>query len=650
MGKMTSRDMMRGAALVAHSISGSIRDQFARFMGAGTSHGGTRQLWAQFGYPQTITPESYFSFYERDAIASRIIRAFPAATWREAPILWDEKGNSPEKMKDGKANATYSPFAEAFAKLVEEFGLLHKLERADRLSGIAHYGALFLGFSDTADVSQPVGRGAKLLYLAPYGEIGAQIASFETNPADARFGLPKAYNLRSTSVDGRQVPSAQVTNVHPSRIIHIAEFLDDDEVYGQPRLKPILNRLMDIEKVIGGAAEVYWQNSARALVFQVDKDAPVLSDETREKMKSEVEDFANNLRKTIIAQGMQATSIAGEEVDPSLFADKLLDFCAGATGIPKRILLGTERGELSSSQDENNWALRIDERRKGFATHGVLKPFVQKMIDLGILPQPTGEWGIEWPEHDGLDPTQEAAVAKTYAEALVAYSNSPNAELVVPVAEFRRDFLGLPPESEFQSEELFQEEPIDENDPNLQDQPQAEMPEEDDAEEPATNASKPRTLYMHRKVLPGSASKIAKWAKEVGLRGLEDDLHVTIAYSRTAFDWTKIRGGLPFGNSEDGQMVIPAGGVRILEPIGPAKTEMVDGKSVTRQAIALLFVSDELAYRHMDIMHAGASHDFEDYQPHITLSYEPQAVDISTIKPFQGSIWLGPEDFGEIDG
>lgn len=286
----------------------------------------------------------------------------------------------------------------------------------------------------------------------------------------------------------------------------------------------------------------------------------------------------------------------------------------------------------------------------------LLRPIIQKLIDTGNLPQPKGEFKVEWPKHDGLDPSQAADVNLKKAQTLTTYANSPGAELIMPMPEFRSKFLGLEPESEYEVPVL--EDPLDENDPNLQDQPEdagdpakedtpAEDPEE--GKEPAANASKPRTLYMHRKLLPGTVSQIQKWFEKSGLTGLQDDLHVTIAYSRTPFDWTKIRGGLSMSGDDSGELHLPAGGVRILEPIGPAEMETVDGVTVTRQALALLFVSDALAWRHMDIMDAGASHDFEDYQPHITLTYDPQTVDIAAIKPFQGPILLGPEDFGEID-
>ena len=39
--------------------------------------------------------------------------------------------------------------------------------------------------------------------------------------------------------------------VHWTRVIHIAESTLENPIYGIPRLRPVYNRLMDIEKVTG---------------------------------------------------------------------------------------------------------------------------------------------------------------------------------------------------------------------------------------------------------------------------------------------------------------------------------------------------------------------------------------------------------------
>ena len=57
--------------------------------------------------------------------------------------------------------------------------------------------------------------------------------------------------------------------VHASRVIHVAEDILDDEVYGIPRLEPLYNYLDDLLKVVGGSAEMFWLDAKRRLVFSL---------------------------------------------------------------------------------------------------------------------------------------------------------------------------------------------------------------------------------------------------------------------------------------------------------------------------------------------------------------------------------------------
>lgn len=146
--------------------------------------------------------------------------------------------------------------------------------------------------------------------------------------------------------------------------------------------------------------------------------------------------------------------------------------------------------------------------------------------------------------------------------------------------------------------------------------------------------ARPRTLYVSRKLLNGR--EFLEWAAKQGFKSTldADDLHVTIAYSRAPVDW--IACGQAWG-TENGGLRIPPGGPRVVEPIGP------------KGAVALKFASTDLSWRHMAIREAGASWDWPDYEPHVTITYEPGAVDIAKVEPFRGELRFGPEVFQEID-
>jgi phage-related protein (TIGR01555 family) len=154
------------------------------------------------------------------------------------------------------------------------------------------------------------------------------------------------------------------------------------------------------------------------------------------------------------------------------------------------------------------------------------------------------------------------------------------------------------------------------------------------ADELLTDA-RPRSLYVQRKLLNGAA--FLKWAKEEGFESTvpADELHVTVLYSRAHVDWLKMGSG--WESDEKGQLRVPPGGARIVEPLGD------------KGAVVLLFSSSQLSWRHEEMVRQGASHDFDAYQPHVTITYAGSGVDLDAVEPYRGELLFGPEIFEEVD-
>jgi HK97 family phage portal protein len=149
-------------------------------------------------------------------------------------------------------------------------------------------------------------------------------------------------------------------------------------------------------------------------------------------------------------------------------------------------------------------------------------------------------------------------------------------------------------------------------------------------------SSAPRTLYVSRPLK--NAAEFLRWARAQGFSStlVAEDLHVTLVHSRTAVDWMSI--GRSWNPNDMGEIIIPPGGPRVVEFMNTAKGA----------AIALKFASAEIEWRHEQIVEAGATHDWPDYQPHITITYEPGGVDLAQVEPYQGKLVFGPERFQEI--
>ena len=103
-------------------------------------------------------------------------------------------------------------------------------------------------------------------------------------------------------------------------------------------------------------------------------------------------------------------------------------------------------------------------------------------------------------------------------------------------------------------------------------------------------------------------------------------------YSKRPVNWFRMGEWGP----RDSELVVPAGGPRMVDRLG------TDG------AVALIFQSGELQFRHREMREAGASWDYPSYLPHVTLTYDPGDIDVASIEPYQGRLIFGPERFEPI--
>jgi hypothetical protein len=403
---------------------------------AGVTHGGDRNLYETFGYPRHLTPQDYVEAYLRQDIAARVVDAYPDATWREAPEV---KGSE--------------EFVTEFTDLDKKLNLWRAMHRGDRLGNLGHYGVLLLGLDGGQPMAEPVrGRGFNLLYVQPHSERTAQITKWNDNPQSPRFGKPELYRL-TTGVNWTGTGAGQKSiTVHHSRVIHFAERALEDESIGTPRLERVWNRLQDLDKLLGSGAEIYWQNAAMIMHLKAELDVQWDPEEAK-VLKEQVEEMQHGLRRWLRTRGVDAQNIAPglQGADPSTVIDKELDMVSGATGLPKRILIGSERGELSSQQDENNFTGRVEERREQYAGPSIAEATISRLSELGVLP--AGYEGIEWPENDTLGEEGRAEIALKSAQAIATYANAPGAELLVSPAEFRKGMGYDDPLPGFQEDE-----------------------------------------------------------------------------------------------------------------------------------------------------------------------------------------------------
>lgn len=415
-----------------------IREFIGALSRAGVGFGGNRDLYEVYGYKRHLTYQDLFSRYERQDIASRVVDAEPRAMWSAMPSLGSEFEET--------------PFEKAWLKLVREHKVANVLKRADILAGIGKFSIVVIGLDDGADLKTPVNssRSNKVIYMHPYSENAAQIAKYETDVNSPQYGLPQIYRIvpgkDQTRINSgvQSLFNPQAFEVHHSRVLHICENNLENNIFGIPRLERVCNLIDDIFKVAGGSAEMFWMSSNRGMQVDVDKemdldptDAAALSDE--------VDEYVHNLSRIIRTKGVKINSLGGEQIDPRGTFSVLISLLSGATGIPQRILLGSEAGQLASEQDRANWAVRIQERRVLFGEPQVLDPLVDKLDAMNVFHDVEVPEDPDWSWADAFiqNPLERAQTSAQKARSLANVSKALSDTVPVISEEEGRSILGF---------------------------------------------------------------------------------------------------------------------------------------------------------------------------------------------------------------
>lgn len=411
----------------------------------GMQYGGNRDLFMALGYPTQITYNDYLGKYKRLDIAKAVIDRPVGATWRGNLELEET-----DEIED-------TEFEKAWIKLRDDLNLKTIFSRVDKLSALGKYAVLLLGFGDTPDLQSylnPVKANSKLLYVRPFGEENAKIQTYVTDSKSSRYGLPLIYDL---VVKDELSGTNQAISVHYSRVLHIVQDNLESEVEGTPKLQSIYNRLMDLEKIVGGDGEMFWRGARPGYAGKTDKEYGA-GTQTEDDLKEQINEYEHNLRRILVTEGVELKGLDQQIADPKSHVDIQLQMISAVTGIPKRILTGSERGELSSAQDSEEWRAFVQERREEHAEIQIVRPFVNKMTEYKVLPKPkTGTFKVVWPNAYDLNPKEKSEVGKNRAMALREYTTNLMAQAIMPPDAALEFLLALDPTEIEQIEKTMEE-------------------------------------------------------------------------------------------------------------------------------------------------------------------------------------------------
>lgn len=437
-----------------------------------------RSIEDECGYPREVSVETYQNLYDREPIPARVVEVLPLECWQVQPQVYEKEAGDKATAFEAAWDALGRSLRGERSYYQDEAGspVWEYLKRLDVLSGVGHYGVLLLGLDDGLPLSQPVRgwqeqgsepadrdpkaapppsangvlrpyrlttnaaqtKGRKLTFLRVFPETLAPILRFETNPLSPRYGQPTAYQLTlgdaGTSATGYGVPLGTY-EVHWSRVIHVADGRQSSEVFGAPRMRPVLHRLLDLRKLYGGSAEMYWKGAFPGFAWETQPQLGGDVDVDQNAMRDSMEAYFNGLQRYLLGTGMSIKSLAPQVVDPTAQISIQLQAICIKIGIPQRVFMGSERGELASGQDDKAWNDRLRERQVNYVTPRVVVPVVDRLIAAGVLPEPDG-YSVEWPDLTSKSDQEKAAVAQAKTTAISTYVQSGADALMAPV-----DFL-----------------------------------------------------------------------------------------------------------------------------------------------------------------------------------------------------------------
>ena len=284
-----------------------------------------------------------------------------------------------------------------------------------------------------------------------FREWNVRIKEYNEKKNDPDFGKPLYYDLittlpsRETDLDDIEVTEhgqeqGIEMRVHASRCIHVSQGLLEDDLIGPAKLFSAYNTLLDIEKILGSCAEMFWLNGRGAIVLEAKAEAQDPPEEEKEKMKEQAKDYTNSLARVLAMKGVEVKLLQHRLDSPDKHITTLIDVLSSTYGIPKRILIGSERGDLASEQDEKDWSKNLHSEIEMYDEPIILMPFIDALMKYGALTNEPN-YQMVWPSIHAESANDKSLNAYHQAQALETYVKEPVAEQVVPRRQFVEDIM-----------------------------------------------------------------------------------------------------------------------------------------------------------------------------------------------------------------
>jgi phage-related protein (TIGR01555 family) len=577
------------------------------------------------------------------------------ASWLIRKIIVKPAADMVREWRDWQ---TDKPNIEKLEAEETRLGVREKFKKAEILRGLG--GAAMVIYIADDDQEQPLDpkriRAGSITDLHVWHRSRFSVGQSIDTWGDPWFGHPSYYQVNLTG-------PAKLVKFHPSRVITFRGDEPGDSVamdwqdiwWGDSKVQVVRDAVDNVHTSENGfAALIKDAHNRRLYVPKLTERLATTEDEGRFRKRAQALAVGESSLGVTFLDGGDSEGKGGEKLDdrqmvwagiPDIKASYLA-VAAAAANMPETVLLGRSPAGMNATGkgDQQIWEAEVKSRQDL-----EMRPCLAR-LDVALIPSALGKVDEKvWFQFAPLStPTEaeEATTFKTTMEAVTALQNTGS----IPDEAFSKGLQNLLSErgwvpglddalSEIPEDERFglsAANDDDDEDPSaLQAGGATPAPRRRAANDARFTDAAPRTLYVQRKLL--NADDLIRWAKKEGFETTTpaDEIHVTITFSRRPLDWMKI--GQDWSSDKDGTLVVPAGGARLVEPLGD------------KGAVVLLFSSNDLKWRHDAMIEAGASFDFDEYQPHVTITYaKPAGLDLAKVKPYVGPLKFGPELFSEV--
>lgn len=448
--------------LVEASSDISTRTGFSELIGH--QYDSERRIYDAAGYmfDTQIDFEHFKRRHMRQGIARRIVEIFPEKCWNNPPEVNDPASDEGEM----------TPFEEAWEAIEKKHRVWNTFKRGDILNRMGNYAVVVMGLPARAGLIEDEVRPRdlrgpeNLKFLSVFDQSAAEIDEINMNARSEQFGTVQRYGIDLSANIPDDLTSATdsftaMKDVHASRVIHIAEGALDNKILGEPALMVSLNRLDDMMKIAASTAEAHWKEIAPVLHANVKGEENFgLNDDQKDALGDELQNVMDGLQRFLRTEGVEVDKISANLQDPSNSFEMTVKLLAAPHGIPYRVLIGSEKAELASSQDRRQIADVASERQTNFCGPTIVRPFIDRLINFGIIPPPeAGRYELEWPPIFSLTKKEKAEIMKLKAQAAKSAEDAAMVGLVGTPEEYADilDFDRAEPEMtdrEFLEEEM----------------------------------------------------------------------------------------------------------------------------------------------------------------------------------------------------